>query len=113
MARPVRLIVASASLSKLVPLDYNRDPFNVGVGVTLSAGAVLTYTVEHTYDDVQAPTYNPATAVWFSNASLVSKSTSSDGNYAFPVIAIRLNVTAFTSGTATLNVIQAGMPGVN
>lgn len=109
--RPVRLSVGALAVSTPVILDQYRDPFSVGVGVTLSAGASLTYTVEHTFDDVFAADFNPATATWFPHASLATKTTSSDGNYAYPVMAVRLNVTAYTSGTATMTVIQAGMPG--
>ena len=109
MARPVRLTVGSQTASVPIVLDVNQDPFNVGIGVVLSAGASLTYTVQHTFDDVFASTFSPATATWFSNSTLVTKTASSDGNYAYPVTAIRLNVTAWTSGTATITSIQAGI----
>jgi len=108
MARPVRVVVSGVSVSNPIPLNTYGDPFNVGFGVKLSSGASLTYTVEHTFDDVQDPAFSPATAVWYSNATVVSQTTNKDGNYAFPVTAIRLNVTAWTSGTATLTSIQAG-----
>lgn len=110
----MRAIVKSlgaAGVTDPIPMDTFRQPFNVGMAVVLAPGSTLTYTVEHTFDDVFAPTFNPATATWFPNTSLSAKTASLDGNYAFPVSAIRLNVTAFTSGTATLTVIQAGMPG--
>lgn len=109
--RPITLTVSSQAASAVIPLDTYQDPFNVGIGVALSAGANLTYTVQHTFDNVAASTFNPSTATWYPHASLASKTTSSDGNYAFPVTAIRLNVTSFTSGSATMTVIQAGMPG--
>lgn len=109
--RPVRIQVASLADSAVIPLDVNQGPFNVGVGVGLSAGASLTYSVQHTFDDVWAPGFNPATAVWYSNSSLTTKTTSLDGNYAFPVTAVRLSVSVYASGTATMTVIQAGMPG--
>lgn len=109
--RPIRLTVGSQTTSATIPLDTYADPFNVGLAVVLSAGASLTYTVQHTFDDVYANNFNPATATWFPHASLVDKVASSDGNYAFPVTAIRLNVTIWASGTATLTVVQAGMPG--
>lgn len=109
--RPVTVTVSSQAASQPIPLDHYQGPFNVGVGVALSAGATLTYSVEHTFDDVWAAGFNPATAVWFSNSGLAAKTTSLDGNYAFPVTAVRLNVTAYTSGNATMTVIQAGMPG--
>lgn len=107
--RPIRVSVGSATTSAAIPLDQYISPFNVSIGVTLSAGATLTYKVQHTFDDVFAAGFDPATATWFDHASLTAKTASADGNYAFPVSAIRLNVTAYTSGTATMNVLQAGI----
>lgn len=107
--RPIRVSVGSATTSAVIPMDQYISPFNVGLSVNLSAGAGLTYTVEHTFDDVYSPTFDPATAKWYSHATLASKTSSADGNYAYPVSAIRLNVTPYTSGTATLNVLQAGI----
>ena len=108
MARPVRVTVSGATVSNPIPLNNYADPFNVGFGVKLSSGASLTYTVEHTFDDVFSPSFSPSTAVWYSNSTVVTQTTNKDGNYAFPVTAIRLNVTVWTSGTATLTSIQAG-----
>jgi archaellum component FlaF (FlaF/FlaG flagellin family) len=107
--RPIRVSVSSATTSQVIPLDQYISPFNVSIGVALSAGASLTYKIQHTFDDVFSTSFNPATATWFDHATLVSKTASSDGNYAFPVSAIRINVTPYTSGTATLNVMQAGI----
>lgn len=44
----------------------------------------------------------------FNHASLVSKTASADGNYQFPPRACRLNVSSYSSGRATMNVISAG-----
>ena len=107
--RPIRVSVGSATVSAPIPLDQYITPFNVGIGINLSAGANLTYKVQHTFDDVFAATFNPATATWFDHATLTGKTASSDGNYAYPVTAIRLNVTPWTSGTATINVLQSGI----
>jgi hypothetical protein len=110
--RPVRTALTGLGASAPIPLDINQSPFNVSVAVALSAGASLTYTVEHTYDDVFATGFNPATAVWFSQAGLTTKTASLDGNYSYPVRAVRLSLVApYTSGQATMTVIQAGMPG--
>ena len=109
--RPVRVTVSSQAASAPIPLDHYQGPFNVGIGVAVSAGATLTYSVQHTFDDVWAQGFDPSTAVWYPNASLAAKTTTLDGNYAFPVTAIRLNVTSYTSGSATMTVVQAGMPG--
>jgi hypothetical protein len=112
MARPVRTIpLSSVSVSPPIPLNNYADPFNVGLGVKLSAGADLTYIVQHTFDNVFAPDFNPSTAVWYTSTfggNVTPKTTNADGNYAFPVVATRLSVTIWTSGTATLTVIQAG-----
>lgn len=108
--RPIRVTVSSATVSNVIPLDQYISPFNLGLGVSLSAGASLTYTVQHTFDDIFSPTFDPATANWFSHATMVNKTTSFDGNYAYPVTAIRLNVTVYTSGSATMTVVQAGIP---
>lgn len=109
--RPVRVKVASQVASSPIPLDVNQSPFNVGLGVTVEGGSTLTYSVQHTFDDIWAPGFDPSTASWFSNSGLSAKTTSLDGNYAFPVTAVRLNVTAWTSGSATMTVVQSGMPG--
>lgn len=108
MARPKRVTVGGVGSSQVIPLNTYGDPFNVSIGCDISAGGSLTYTVQHTFDNVQSPTFNPSTATWFSNATLVAQTTDKDGNYAFPVTAVRLTVTAWTSGTVTMTVIQAG-----
>ena len=111
MARPVRVTVGSATTSNVIPLDSYRNPFNVGLGCALSAGASLTYKVQYTYDDVFDNAFNPSTATWYDHATLAAKTTSSDGNIIVPVTAVRLNVTAYTSGTVTMTVLQSGMSG--
>lgn len=109
--RPIRLTVGSLNVSAPIPLDTYQDPFNVSLAVVLSAGASLTYTVQYTFDDIWASNFDPSTATWFPHATLVTKTASSDGNFSFPVTATRLNVGVYASGTATITVIQAGMPG--
>jgi hypothetical protein len=108
MARPVRVTLGAVAVSAPIPLNNYSTPFSVGVGCDISAGGSLTYTVEHTFDDVFAAGFNPATATWFPNAGLTAQTTDKDGNYSAPVTACRLNVTAWISGTITMTVIQAG-----
>jgi hypothetical protein len=111
--RPIRVTLSSATSSNPIILDTYRNPFNIGIGVTFSTGAVLTYTVEYTYDDVFSGTYDPnaASSVWFPVLALSAKSASFDGTITSPVMAVRFRVSSFTSGSATMTVIQAGMPG--
>jgi hypothetical protein len=103
--RPIRLTITGVGISLPQPMDARRNPFSVGMGVT--ASGTVTYSVQHTFDDVQAPAYNPATGNWFNHVSLVAATASGDGAYQFPITALRLNVTAGT-GTATLQAIQSG-----
>lgn len=68
--------------------------FNVGFGAVVSG--TVTYTIEHTFNGVD----------FFDHEFLVGQTTSQDGNYAFPVAGIRINVTAGT-GSVVLTTIQA------
>jgi hypothetical protein len=108
MARPVRVTLGAVAVSAPIPLNNYTSPFSVGVGCDISAGGSLTYTVEHTFDDVFAANFVPASATWYPNSGLTSQTTDKDGNYSAPVTAVRLNVTAWISGTVTMTVIQAG-----
>jgi hypothetical protein len=81
-------------------------PFNVGIGVKVDG--TVNYTVQHTFDDVWASGYSAGSGTWFNHASLASQSGNADGNYAFPVTAVRLTVNS-GSGIATMTIIQAGV----
>lgn len=85
--------------------DVNKNPFNIGLGVVVSG--TVTYTVQHTFDDVYASGFSAASATWFDHPTLAADTANADSNYAYPVMGIRLSVTAGT-GTATLTIIQAG-----
>lgn len=90
----------TGSSSALV-MNTNISPFNVGFGVVVTG--TVNYTVQHTFDD-------PAVGftTWFSHPTIASLAANADGNYAFPVTGIKVLVNS-GSGTATLNLIQAGI----
>ena len=88
--------------SNVLPMDLYISPFNVGFGVV--ATGTVTYTVQHTFDNPQTV----ALPVWFPHPTIAAKSDNQDGNYAFPVAAIKVLVTA-GEGTATMTLIQAGV----
>jgi hypothetical protein len=48
-----------------------------------------------------------ADATVYNHDSLAAQSANADGNYAAPPVACRLAITAHTSGSVTLNIIQA------
>jgi hypothetical protein len=94
--------------SSVIPLDVNVPYFAVGLCVLDPGGG--TYTVEHTFDDVWAANFNPATATWFPHgiANLVNATSTQDGNFVAPCTGVRVNQTV-GAGTVTLVVIQQGV----
>lgn len=83
-------------------------PFNIGIGCIVNSTSA-TYNVEHSFDFTGSSAFVSTAATWFINSGLSAKSTNADGNYAYPVTAVRLNVTAGSStGTVQMVAIQAG-----
>jgi hypothetical protein len=82
-------------------------PFNVSVAVVASSSGT-TYSVQHTFDDTSFG-FISSNATWFNNTGISSAAGNSNGNYAFPVTGIRINVTAGSSTvTCAFTAIQAG-----
>lgn len=86
--------------------DTFLNPFNIGLGCVVVSGSA-TYSVQHTFENVLDPSFNPATATWFNNSGLTDKTGNENGNYAYPVNGISLNITSGT-GTVTAYILQAG-----
>ena len=96
----------SGSSTNWVPLDQYQTPFAVSFGVRAN-GNNIKYTVQHTFDPVlKAGT----SAVAFPHANVVATTASLiDGNYAFPVAAVRLTLVCASAGEfAIFQVRQAG-----
>jgi hypothetical protein len=107
------LLVTGLSSTFGFPLcvpDVMLTPFNVGIGCVMnSTSAITSYNVEHTFDYTGSSTFISSNATWFLNSTISAASSNLSGNYAFPVAAIRPNVTAGSStGTLTVTLIQAG-----
>lgn len=98
--RPIVVTKSGTGTSAWIPVDYKQNPFAVGLGCVVSG--TITYTIEHTFDEIFDPNVTP---VAFPNATLASKTANADGNYAFPIRAIRINNTAGT-GSTTLTILQ-------
>ena len=99
--RRTSVTLSSVTTSAAIPLDRHQAPFNVGIGCVI-AGGPPTYSVQHTFDDVQDSSVTPT---WFNNSGITDKVANTDGNIAFPVSAVRLNMTGGT-GSVTMTVIQ-------
>ena len=84
-----------------IVMDTNKNPFNVGFGVVKTG--TVDFTVQHTFD-------NPFGTIttWFNHPTVAAQIANADGNYAFPVTAIRLTMNS-GDGTATLKLLQAGV----
>lgn len=104
--RAITLTASGVAATAVAPTNLNVSPFNIGLGIAVTG--TVTYTVQHTFDDVYAAGFNPATATWFSHSTLVAQTASADGNYAFPVRGIRVNITAGT-GSIVATIAQAGI----
>lgn len=102
MARPKTISVTGVGTSAAIPVDWRKEYFALSILCNVSGSA--TYSVQHTLDNVLAG----ATPVWVDHPTLVGKTGTADGNYAFPVTAVRLNVTAGT-GTVNMRLVQAGI----
>lgn len=72
----------------------------LGLVATVSPGASLTYSVQVTAD----PPENFQN--WNNHDVLVGQTTSANSNVSYPITGIRLNVTAYTSGSVNLGVAQ-------
>ncbi|MHC5112434.1 MAG: hypothetical protein ACYTHJ_21455 [Planctomycetota bacterium] len=90
-----------------VPANPTHEAFSISTGVVLSASANLTYSVQHTYNDVFASSFDEDAANPFNHATLTGQTATANGTYDGPVAAVRLIITAHTAGTATLNMLTA------
>ena len=104
--RPVYVSVTGEATSSVIPINHYVTPFNVGFGIKVSGS--VNYTVQHTFDDVFAAGFNPSTATWFNHPTIAAQSANADGNYAFPVVGIRIKGNTGSVGTITLCLVQAG-----
>lgn len=117
MPIPFRVTITGSGVSNPWNPDYLKQaPFAIGVGCVINSSAVA-YTVEHSFDPIFFAIYGSSVgtvvssnATWFPNSGITTQSTNKDGNYAFPVTAIRLNVSSGSStGTVTMSLVQAGI----
>lgn len=90
-------------------LNYRGNDFSVGLGLDFTLGTgVGTASVEHTFQNVLTTGFVEGDATVYVHDSIVSKSADFDGNYTNPPVACRLAVTAYTSGSISLHVVQSG-----
>ena len=84
------------AVTSSIRVDLSRFRNGVGLLVTIDQGATATYTVQVSGDGVH----------WNSHDVLFNKSASANDSIAYPVTAVRLTVTSYTSGSVTLGIAQ-------
>jgi hypothetical protein len=108
MRQQIVSVTGASTSSTIIPMNLDTSPFNVGFGAVVSGTTTtVTYQVQHTFDN---PWTTPS-PTWFTHPTFTptAGSASQDGNYAFPVAAIRVSTNAGNTATVTLTVIQAGI----
>lgn len=101
---------AAASATPAIRMNQYQVPFNVGFGVYVTGAGDATVGVQHCFDAEAS-----AGTQWFDHVDVsagvtVSASSPIDGNYAYPVANIRMNLIA-VSGTPTTRfiILQTGV----
>lgn len=100
MAHPSIVTQTGTGTSAWIPVDHTQNAFAIGFGCVVSG--TVTYDVQHTFDDINNSSVVPTA---FNNSIVSGQTSNKDGNYAFPIRAVRLNITAGT-GSVTLTVLQ-------
>lgn len=95
--------IAQAGASSPIVINTNVTPINIAFVAKVSGGASLTYKLQYTYDDPSNIT------TWYDDANIVSETTTQEGSLALPFTAVRLNLTAYTSGNVQFTLVQAGI----
>lgn len=110
--RTVVVSVTGVGQTTPVPFDVYQAPSNAGMAALVTG--TVTYNIEVTADDIlNNPAYitNPnVTARWIALTGDTALTASKLENVAFPVKAVRVNITAGT-GTVELTVNIAGLRG--
>lgn len=94
--------------SAWIPVDYYRNPINIGMRVDVSSGGSLDWSIQHT----EEPVFNSQGPFLVAgHDTLVGQTTSAQGNYAYPIAAFRITLNSWTSGYVTMGATQAGLLG--
>ena len=102
----IKLSSASTSAPLLVDPPQNMlwqaaPAYSLGLICTVSSGGSLTYSVQVTADQTPSASGN-----WNEHDVLSGLTASANSNIAYPVTAVRLKVTSYSSGSVNLGVAQ-------
>lgn len=106
--------ISAVAIGPPVPMNWQVMAPVASILVSFTNTPVGTYSVEYTLDNIQdknpdgTPVFgtNGVNAVWQPMSTMTAKTATADAKLDFPVAAIRLNVTAWTTGNVVLKVLQ-------
>jgi hypothetical protein len=101
-----------ASVSPTARPSHRKVPVSIAVGTLLTAGTA-TWNLQYSLDDYESAVHqgkalNTYPTNWFTDATISAKSASTATSIGFPVTALRLQLTAASSGSVTAEIVQAG-----
>lgn len=109
MPMPVVLTQNQTGTSSIWIPDWMQNPFAIGIGCV--ATGAPTFTVQHTFNELDTNQPNGTTAAnatWFPNSGINATTVSCNGNYAFPVRAIQINInTSSATAFVVVTLVQA------
>lgn len=98
---------AAPSITQMFPVDYHSvTGGGISLGVTVTG--TINFDVQHTLDDVFESISASQNARWFDHSTIAADTASVDGNYAFPVRAIRFLTNSVTNGATVVFTILQG-----
>jgi len=97
----------AAATSAIFPLNWRQRSMEVSLGLLITG--TISVTVQHTFDKLDGEYATiPGSITWWPHSSLVTKTTSADGNYAFPVTATRILINSVTNGATVKFFVAQG-----
>lgn len=107
VAGTLKVGTSGVASSQWCAANFHTTPLNIGIGVTVTG--TVSFTVEYTYDNPNAPYSGTFPTVWPISA-LAAKAVNTDGSIIAPIYAYRVTQNSFSSGgTIKMIGIQAGL----
>lgn len=105
----IKTTISQTGVGVSLPIVFSLYNARFLVGIGCAVTGTVTYTIEHTFDDVFKIGYNPASGTWFAHDDpvFVNATTNQNSNFVAPCRAARINVTA-GSGTVSGTFLQSG-----
>ena len=94
-------------VTPMYPVNWRQGPpFSISVGIDITG--TINYDMQHRFSNIwESATVGQGDSGWFDHSSIAAKTADADGNYAYPVTALRILVNSLTAGaTFTWFVIQ-------